>query len=453
MAVRDALRSRADYFKGLGKDALKQILRKRFKEQWKDREEKIRSGAVGANQSASDWTDDLKLDKDGGVRPILHNLILFLHRHPMWEGALACDEFSARVVVRKGPPFGNVAPNTPWTDHHDSLTRAWFQREDILASYGDVGRAVQAAAKMNTFNPVRDYLDALVWDGTPRIDTWLITYLHAEDTPYVRAIGPRWLISAVARIYQPGCKVDCTLVLEGRQGKQKSEFLRTLAIRDDWFTDRICHVASKDAALEIQGKLIIELGELDALIKASTSASKSFLTRRIDSFRPPYGKHTISLPRQCVFAGTINPETGGYLKDPTGARRIWPVKCHGGIDREGLKRYLDQIWAETVVRYEKGYPWWLETPELEALATAEQAARFVRDPWHATVAEFIDDRKDVSIAEVMIGALHYDPKAQKGWPQTAYNRVSKILTSMGFTTKSRVRKGDEREWRYRREES
>jgi predicted P-loop ATPase len=357
------------------------------------------------------------------------------------------------VVIQNPPPFGNVAQNTPWTDQHDSLTRAWFQGEDIFASHVDIGRAVQTAARLNTFHPVHDYLDELVWNGTPRIDRWLITYLHAEDTDYVRAIGPRWLISAVARIYDPGCKADYTLVLEGPQGKQKSEFLRTLAVRHEWFTDHLSHVSSKDAALEIQGKLIIELGELDALIKATSSAAKAFLTRRIDSFRPPYGKHTIKLPRQCVFAGTINPETGGYLKDPTGARRIWPVECRGMLDLEGLKRDLDQIWAEAKIRYDKAHPWWLETPELEELAKNEQAARFVRDLWYETVAEFIGDRKDVSIAEVMIGALGYDPKAQRYWPQTAYNRVSKILTSMGFTTRSRVRKGDKREWRYRREES
>ena len=52
-------------------------------------------------------------------------------------------------------------------------------------------------------------------------------------------------------------------------------------------------------------------------------------------FRPPHGKHPINLQRQCVFAGTINPPVGGYLKDPTGNRRIWPVTCNGMIDRDG----------------------------------------------------------------------------------------------------------------------
>ena len=91
--------------------------------------------------------------------------------------------------------------------------------------------------------------------------------------------------------------------------------------------------------------------------------------------------NTRSLPRQCVFAGTINPVAGGYLKDPTGARRIWPVACHGVIDREALERDRDQLWAEAVTRFKADAKWWLETPELEALATAEQALRFKEDAW------------------------------------------------------------------------
>lgn len=238
---------------------------------------------------------------------------------------LAFDEFSSKVIIRKRPPWGDEAPeapwNEPWNDHHETLTRRWFQLEDIAANQGDVGRAVQAAARHNPFHPVRDYLDALEWDNTPRLDKWLIRYLGADDTEYARAVGPRFLISAVARIYEPGCKVDHMLVLEGPQGKQKSEPLRTLAVRDTWFADRLSHVASKDAAQETAGVWIVEIAEMEPVIKASASATKGYLSRRSDRFRPPFGKHVICLPRQCVFAGTINPVAGGYLKDPTGARR------------------------------------------------------------------------------------------------------------------------------------
>ena len=162
---------------------------------------------------------------------------------------------------------------------------------------------------------IRCAITSTRWSGTacPAWTHGSFTYFHAEDSPYIRAIGPRYLISSVARIYRPGCKVDHMLVLEGPQGKQKSEALRTLAVNDAWFTDRLSHVASKDAAQEMAGVLIIEIAEMDALTRATASAMKSFLTRRRDRYRPPYGKHPTTLPRQCVFAGTINPPDGRPL--------------------------------------------------------------------------------------------------------------------------------------------
>ena len=183
---------------------------------------------------------------------------------------LAFDQFNARVVIRKRPYWGDEEADASWTDHHESLVRVWFQDEDIAANQSDIGRAVQAAARNNLVHPVRSFLDSLAWDGKARIDSWLIDYMHADDTPYARAVGPRYLISAVARIYQPGCKVDHMLVLEGPQGKQKSEALRTLAVRDAWFTDRLSHISSKDAAQELAGVWLIEWAEMEALFRATS---------------------------------------------------------------------------------------------------------------------------------------------------------------------------------------
>jgi hypothetical protein len=256
IAIRDALHptvgGRALHFTGMKAPALKRLLKARFSDLRKTRQAEMlgRTGAAGSKGSPPrSWTNDLKFDADGGVRPILANLILFLREHPTWKSVLAFNEFSARVVIRKRPYWGDESPDTLWTDHHESLTRVWFQGEDIAANQGDVGRAVQAAARANRFRPVRNYLDAMapVWDGKSRIDTWLSVYLHVDNTLYTRAVGPRYLISAVARIYEPGCKADYAFVLEGPQGKQKSEALRTLA-SDPWFTDRLSQVSSKDAA-------------------------------------------------------------------------------------------------------------------------------------------------------------------------------------------------------------
>jgi predicted P-loop ATPase len=446
LAIRDALHpatgDRQEHFRGLREGALKQILKNRLADLKKDREKVLRRHP-GAKQR--DWTDELILNKDGKPVPNLANLVLILRKAPKWEGVLGYDEFNARVVIRRRPPWGNEDPDAPWTDHHESLSRVWFQNQNINPSSGDVGIAVQTAARHNQFHPVRAHFECLVWDGVPRLDTWLIDYFKAEDSAYIRAIGPRYLISAVARIYQPGCKVDHTLILEGPQGKLKSEALRTLAINDEWFTDWLSHVASKDAVLETAGVLIVEIAEMDAVMKATSSAIKSFLTRRHDRFRPPYGKHTIRLPRQCVFAGTINPTAGGYLKDPTGARRFWPVACQGVVDCEGLEKACSQLWAEAVHRFKAKACWWLETPELEALAAAEQAARLVSDAWEPPIREWLGERDEVAIKEVL-EALGF---AREDWTQLAYNRVAKILTRLGFTH-FRPRKEKGREYRYRK---
>jgi predicted P-loop ATPase len=448
LAIRDALHpatgDRQEHFRGLREGALKQILKNRLADLKKDREKVLRRHA-GAKQR--DWTDEFILNKDGKIVPNLANLILILRKAPKWEGVLAYDEFNARVVIRRRPPWGNEEPDAPWTDHHESLSRVWFQTQSINASAGDVGRAVQTAARHNQFHPVRAHFECLVWDGVPRLDAWLIDYFHAQDGAYIRAIGPRYLISAVARIYRPGCKVDHLMIFEGPQGKQKSEALRTLAMRDAWFTDRLSHLASKDAALEIAGVLIAEFGEMGAILRVSSSTAKSFVSRRHDRFRPPYGKHMVSLPRQLVFAATINPPAGGYLRDPTGARRFWPVACQGMVDREGLEKACSQLWAEAVHRFKSGGCWWLETPELEALAAAEQARRFVSDAWEPPIREWLGERIDVAITEVLEGALGF---AREDWTQSAQNRVARILTGLGFTH-CRPRTEKRREYRYRRQ--
>jgi predicted P-loop ATPase len=377
LAIRDALHPvngrREEHFRGLSERGLKQILKNRFAELKKERAATLRQR--GGKQKQPLWEDQLILDKHGNIVANLANLILILRESPKWKGVLGYDTFHMRVVIRKPPPWSWEAADSSWTDHHESRTRVWFQREaGVSPTLGDVGRAVQAAGQDSSFHPVRDYFNSLAWDSTPRLESWLQTYLHVEDGEYVRAIGPRYLISAVARIYEPGCKVDHTLVLEGSQGRLKSTALRILAVNDEWFTDRLSHVANKDAMLETAGVLIMEIAEMDALTKATNSAIKRFFTATEDRFRPPYGKHMTKRPRQLVFAITINSTAGGYLKDPTGARRFWPVACQGMIDLKGLEQVRDQLWAEAVQQYRAGAKWWLETPELEALATAEQAA-------------------------------------------------------------------------------
>jgi putative DNA primase/helicase len=191
-------------------------------------------------------------------------------------------------------------------------------------------------------NPVREYLRGLVWDGTERIDLWLVAYIDSPETEFVKAVGARWLISAVARVFRPGCQADYTLLLEGPQGIKKSAGLRAL-VGDEYFADHLSPLGSKDSFCELLGKWVIELSELSAMRRSELEAVKAFQTARIDHFRAPYAKRAQDVPRQCVFAASTNDQNP--FTDSSGNRRFWPVRC-GAIDVEALARDRDQLWAE-----------------------------------------------------------------------------------------------------------
>jgi predicted P-loop ATPase len=251
----------------------------------------------------------------------------------------------------------------------------------------------------------------------------------------IQTFGSKWMISAVARIYQPGCKVDHVLVLEGDQGPGKSTALQILG--GPYFTDDIAELGSKDSALSTIGAWIIEVSELAAMSRPEMARTKSFITRSTDRFRPPYGKRLIESPRQCVFAGTVN--HAEYLRDETGGRRFWPALC-GRIDLDALRRDRDQLWAEAVVRYRSGEPWWIEEPNLNAAATQEQEARYQRDPWEEPIAEWLVGKTSVSTTDVLQRALA-KPKDQ--WSHTDQIRIGTILKRLKWHSK-RPRSGSSR---------
>src|ERR1019366_3150309 len=224
-----------------------------------------------------------------------------------------------------------------------------------MASKETTGQAVQTVAREHPFHPVRDYLNSLKWDGVKRIDDWLGPYLGADPSDYVRGVGSKWLIGAVARIREPGCKNDTCLILEGEQGTLKSTALRTLT--DPWFTDDIAELGTKDSALQLRGVWLIELSELASMHPSEISRTKAFMSRNTDRFRPPFGRRPIEVPRECFFAGTVN--QSAYLRDETGGRRFWPVK-RGAINIAELRRDRDQLWAEAVHQYGAGPSWWLD---------------------------------------------------------------------------------------------
>jgi predicted P-loop ATPase len=334
------------------------------------------------------WVDKLKLWDNGEPKPIQFNVTVALREDPAWRGVIGLNEFTGNVELLRHPPWPNAhwRQVRDWTDDDTLKATEWVQGVDICAPKSIVDDAVNSVANENRFHPVRESLDGLEWDRKPRLDAWLSDYCRVADSSYVRAVGSRFLISAVARVYSPGCKVDCALILEGEQGIGKSTALR--ALFDPWFTDEIADLGSKDASMQLRGVWGVELAELDAMRRAEVPRLKAFVTRTDDRYRPPYGRHVVDVPRQCVFCGTVNDSE--YLRDPTGGRRFWPVKCLGKLDVPGLYQVREQLWAEAVARYRASEPWHLHEDELISTATEEQEKRRSRDAAEEYLQEAFD---------------------------------------------------------------
>jgi predicted P-loop ATPase len=427
------------------------------------------SGDPNARIPTPAWFSRLRQDLAGAPERNEANVIIALSSDPAFAGVLAFDEFAQEVIARRPLPWDDaqsIFPR-PWEDADDIRTAEWLQHRGVNVAPLVVGRSVGAVAREIRVHPVRDWLDTLTWDGTPRIETWTSTYLGAAPTPFHHTIGALWLISAVARIYRPGVKADHMLILEGPQGARKSTALKVLA-GEDWFTDELPELGSKDAAIHMQGIWIVEIAELDAIGRAEVSRIKAFLTRTTDRFRPPYGRYTVEVPRQCIFAGTVNPDT--YLRDETGNRRFWPLRC-GTIDIAALARDREQLWAEAAERFRAGAIWWIDDAELLATARSEQEARYQGDAWdaridrwlthdarsvnrgHAGYPDWQDEEferpeplRDVSVGEILEGALRIEPA---NWTKSDQMRVGAWLRSRHWE-RYRRRTSETREWRFRK---
>jgi predicted P-loop ATPase len=389
------------------------------------------------------WKSRLLRTSSGAIKPILANAMTALREAPSWFGAFAYDEFSKQAMLMATPPWEmNPADWTPRpvTPHDDLLITEWLQKEGITVNSSTAAQAIEAVAQERPFHPVREYLYGLRWDGVPRLKTWLPDYLGTDDNTYTRTVGPCMLVGAVARIHNPGCKVDNVPIIEGAQGIGKSAALRVLF--DPWFTDEIADLGSKDAAMQTCGTWLIEWAELDTMSRSETSRTKAFITRTTDRFRPPYGLRVIESPRSCVFWGTTN--SGEYLKDETGGRRFWPIRARK-INLGSLRLNRDQLWAEAQEYYEAGTPWWIDNPDVNRAATEEQAGRYAGDPWDEAIQRLTKSNNELSMGQVLT-AVGVETGRQT---QNEMNRVARCLKTRGWS-RIQVGVGRDRRWIYRK---
>lgn len=296
-------------------------------------------------------------------------------------------------------------------------------------------KVVKQLAWQSSFHPVRDYLDRLTWDGEGRIDTWLIDYGGAEDTPYVRAVSALVLLAAVRRIDEPGCKFDEMLVLESGQGIEKSTALAALCSDRSWFSDDLPLNATGQRLIEATlGKWLIEAADLAGKRKTEIEQLKATMSRQVDRARMAYARLPIERPRQFVFVGTTN--SAAYLTDPTGNRRFWPVKVTA-MNVRGIMKVRDQFWAEAVVKSRGGASIRLDRALWDA-ANIEQEKRRATDPWEEIIEAYVTsiearpDGKVRVLAEKLWTLLGVEIKYRVNFTG---QRLSEIMQRLGFVRK------------------
>lgn len=297
-----------------------------------------------------DWLGTLIVDKYGKYEPNTPNFATIIANDPALAGRLKYNLFSHREYAKLPLPWREGTGVIEMTDKDDAELRHYLEKKYNIYNAGKFKDAVSRVFNQNTFHPIRDYIDKLVWDGTARLDTLLIDCLGAEDTQFNRMATRKAITAAVARVYNPGCKFDYVLTLVGPEGIKKSTVPDILAA--EWFSDSFMGVSGKEAYEQLQGVWIVELAELTAIKKADVEAVKHFVSKRKDRFRVAYGTRTQEFPRQCIFIGTTNEDH--FLKGTTGNRRFWPVAVdgYGLMDVSDIE--VDQVWAEAKQFYDAG---------------------------------------------------------------------------------------------------
>lgn len=339
----------------------------------------------------------------------LYNAILVCENHPHLHKIFTYDIFVDDIIITACPPWESAKSFSVHSSRDEDTfeLRSWLEVQGIKLGKNDTVDLILSLAKKNQVNPPREYFEKLVWDRKPRLDTWLNYYLGAEkdSLEYLKIVGPKWLIGGVARIFNPGCKFDNVLILEGEQYKGKSKAFEDLATFGDkcFFIDETLELGNKDSLLKLQGKIIFEMAELASFKRSKDEDIKAFITRRRDIYRPPYGRKTQERPRMFIIGGSTNQSE--YFTDPTGNRRYWPVHCKS-IDNEAIVADRGQLWAEATHRYKANEQIWL-TEEENALCGKIQAERMRPGAREDSIIRTVDDlmygrfEKEFTVDEIL----------------------------------------------------
>ena len=351
-----------------------------------------------------DWESKLiRNDKTKAISNCTNNLILILENDPLLRN-IVYNELANDIEI-----VGEIAwpvKSRFWRDADDAQLICYINDKYGNFTKENYVNAVTKVVDDRSYHPIKQYLESLPeWDGTSRVETFLIDYFGAEDTPYSRAIIKKILVAAYMRIYHPGIKFDYIMVLNGPQGVGKSTAIAKLGM--DWYSDSlsVSDMNDKTAAEKLQGYWILEIGELAGMKKADIDKVKAFISRQDDKYRASFGRRVNSHPRQSIFFATTN-EQNGYLRDNTGNRRFWPIKTPGTGSKKAWELTSDevkQIWAEVKVLAEKGESLFIDDKLIAEAAEEAAQEAMQHDEREGLVREYLDTLLPENWYELDIG--------------------------------------------------
>ena len=373
-----------------------------------------------------EWKGDLEYSKSGKLQCTIGNIILILENDPALRGHIVHDLFAGFDGVVGGLPWNKKA--TQWTDSDDANLRVWLETNYGLTGKEKIADALTAVLTRHSYHPIRDYLNGLTWDGTPRLERLIIDYIGAEDTELNRVMTRKHFTAAVTRVFKPGCKYDYCLVMTGPEGAGKSTLLNKMG--GQWFNDSITTTEGKEGMDQLRRAWIIEMGELASIKRSDVESIKAYLSKRVDIYRAAYARRTAEHPRQCIFCGTTNEAL--FLKGDNGNRRFWVIAVDPTLRKysawqDAIDRDRDQLWAEAMHYYQQGEKLYLDD-RLEAQAKQRQA-------------EYNDDHDD-PLADMLLNFL--DTKLPADWEtydlnrRRAWWRDPDPLNADGTETRTRV---------------
>lgn len=383
----------------------------------------VKLGEVAETVDKKEWRKTLtyatKTSEDGKKYKKLHNTLknalTIIENDPKLLG-IAYNTLAYGIEINgKLEDLAWKKDDVYWMDLDYAQIKTYITLEYGALSDNNLDTAFKAAIYNRRFHPVRDYLTKVksFWDGKTRCDTWLINHLGAEDCPYTREVSRKVLLGAVARVFQPGIQFDTMLVLDGPQGNGKTTMIRKLGMQ--WYSEslKLEDIRDKTGAEKLQGNWIMEIGEMAGMKKTDMDSLKAFITSLDDKYRPPYGRTVERHLRQCILIGTVNSGDRGFLRDPTGNRRYWPVltkqvkrdmaNWRDGDEKEFVKLEraswkidkgeIDQIWAEATLLYEKNKDdkdFLVLSPEVEKYADKIRMHYMESDPRQGQVQQYLD---------------------------------------------------------------